>query len=316
MPYNTCTIFDIKKYAIHDGPGIRTTVFFKGCPLSCLWCHNPEGINPASQVIYDKKKCLGCMACNDGCPHKILYRQADGIYVNNDNIHLCDQCSIFTCADFCPAKARERVGKVYSVEKILEIIKKDISFYEESNGGLTFSGGEPLMQWIPLIEILKGCRDLEIHTALDTTGFASWSIIEKVAGFIDLFLFDLKIMDDEKHKLYTGVSNQLILENLRRLAIISNNITIRIPLIPGVNDDDTNIEATGRFIASLGSRMNGANDKQQIGVSLLPYHTFQQSKYVKFGIDYKAENLLPPTQEQIKRVRNRFEALGIVVTVG
>lgn len=336
-----CTVFDVKKYAIHDGPGIRTTVFFKGCPLSCLWCHNPEGINSSPQVVYNRKKCIGCMGCVEICPNKALSVKPDGIYADNDDYNPCDECSFFTCADICPANARERVGESYSVNSILNIIEKDIPFYETSGGGVTFSGGEPLIQWRSLVEILKGCKNLEIHTAVDTTGFGAWTVVKQVAEFADLFLFDLKLMDDEKHKFYTGVSNKIILENLKMLAIliaqrgknisargaekpdkIKKGIIVRIPLIPGINDDVANIDATGHFIANLvdeteisSGEASGSSSAIQ-EVNLLPYHDFQQSKYCKFGIDYKLQKILPPTQEQISKVERLLETFGLTVSIG
>ncbi|MBF0210705.1 MAG: glycyl-radical enzyme activating protein [Desulfamplus sp.] len=318
----TCTIFDIKRYAIHDGPGIRTTIFFKGCPLSCLWCHNPEGIEPKPKTIYDPKKCIGCFACVYSCPDKALKVQQNGIYPSDENLlALCSRCYSLICADVCPTKSRERVGKICSVDDILKEVQKDIAFYEESDGGVTFSGGEPLMQWEALVELLKGCKSVDIHTAVDTTGFTSWSILKKVAQFTDLFLFDLKMLDDKKHKLYTGVSNKSILENLKKLALLIKNqnssvkkrIIIRMPLIPTINDDEANIEATGKFIADLEDNRCKSRVKE---VNLLPYHDFQRSKYLKFGIDYKPQNILAPTQEQIKRVQERLEAFDLTVSVG
>ncbi|MBF0573123.1 MAG: glycyl-radical enzyme activating protein [Desulfamplus sp.] len=315
LDYDNCIIFDIKKYAIHDGPGIRTTIFFKGCPLSCTWCHNPEGLNFNPTIVYDKKRCISCMLCVDGCPHKALSVKQNGIYADNANLHLCDQCSDFSCTYLCPTKARESVGKIYTIKNLLEIIEKDIPFYENSGGGVTFSGGEPLSQWRPLLNLLQNCRKLEIHTAVDTTGFVSWSILEQIAEFTDLFLFDLKIMDDEKHKFYTGVSNKSILENLKRVSSGKSKITIRIPLIPGVNDD-INIDKTGKFIASLVYNQTSSKSGGIQDVNLLPYHDFQESKYRKFGIDYKAQNILPPTEEQIKKVQNKLQSFGLTVNIG
>lgn len=325
-----CTIFDIKKYAIHDGPGIRTTVFFKGCPLSCMWCHNPEGISLTPQVIYDEKRCIGCMACIEVCPDNCLLmkqKNSSKIFQNHsvpleenkaglDNFEQfeCKHCG--ACADICPSRARELVGKQHSVNTILRLIKKDIPFYENSKGGVTFSGGEPLMQWEALLELLKGCRDLEIHTAVDTTGFALWPVLEKIAAFTDLFLFDLKMMDDQRHKFYTGVSNQLILSNLEKLSMQKSLITIRIPLIPGVNDDNTNIDKTGQFILSLTDNMADSGRGECVTeVHLLPYHDFQQSKYSKFGIEYRAQDISPPTDDLIGNVKNRLHALGLKVVV-
>ncbi|SLM29841.1 PflC2 [Desulfamplus magnetovallimortis] len=336
-----CTIFDIKKYAIHDGPGIRTTLFFKGCPMSCIWCHNPEGISMLPEVVYDSSRCIGCGECVAICPEKALTihsafamensgNDTEDLTFFNETSDSVTEASAFVmkhsgsvtegsvsvvknkilcafcgeCVKRCPSTAQERVGKVFRVAELLQLIENDLPFYETSGGGVTFSGGEPLMQWKALLALLKGCKDLDIHTAVDTSGFASRDVIRRVAPYTDLFLFDLKIMDDNLHRKYTGVSNEMILSNLELLALLGASVIIRIPLIHKVNDDDKNLNACGSFLASL----TGIKD-----VNLLPFHDFQKSKYKKFGITYRAENLSSPTESGIADAIKKLSSFGLNV---
>ena len=298
----TGLIFDIKRYAIHDGPGIRTTVFFKGCPFSCWWCHNPEGLESTPQNLYSKERCVGCGHCANLCPSGALRPTPGGVV---SEPALCENCG--TCALICPAEARELAGKYLSVANLMEIIEKDVLFYDESGGGVTFSGGEPLLQANFLLELLKASGRRDIHRAIDTTGYADTRILMEIAREAELFLFDIKLMDPQKHKQYTGVSNRKILHNLERLARETVEITIRIPLIPGINDDDENITRTGTYI----SRLPGVEN-----VDILPYHEAARYKYLKINADYYTKNILPPDGDRLSAVAQRLESFGLKVKIG
>ena len=295
-------IFDIKRYAIHDGPGIRTTVFFKGCPFACPWCHNPEGIDRDPRVIYRKDMCIGCLECVDACPELTLSPGPGGIRTDET---CCKQCG--ACVKACPAGAREMAGTRETVDSLMEIIRKDVPFFDTSGGGVTFSGGESLAQAEFLIEMLTACGKEVIHRALDTTGYTDPRTLERVARRTDILLFDLKFMDAEKHRHFTGVSNEQILKNLETLARSGSRVIVRIPLIPGINDDEDNISSTAAFLNSL---------PQLESVHILPYHDFQKSKYDKFSMNYKARDVEPPSPERVKAVQNRMADTGLSVEVG
>ena len=298
----TGIIFDIKRYAIHDGPGIRTTVFMKGCPLACQWCHNPEGIEPTAFVTYKKERCIRCGACVEDCPEGALSNKSEGISPSGLP---CKSC--FTCTEICPSEAREVVGREMTAEELLKEIIKDIPFYDTSGGGVTFSGGEPLMQPDFLLQILHLCGQLQIHRAVDTTGYTSTETLMSVAELTDLFLFDLKMMDSEKHERYTGISNQRIIDNLIHLAGQKSTIIIRYPLIPGVNDDMENLDWTGSFLQGLPT---------VVKVDILPYHNFQQSKYIRFNLSTSVQEVPQPSYEKLVFAKKRLENYGLSVAIG
>jgi pyruvate formate lyase activating enzyme len=295
-------IFDIKRYAIHDGPGIRTTVFMKGCPLVCRWCHNPEGIEPQPFLAYRKNRCIRCAECVENCPEQALSLNPEGVVFSGSQ---CTQC--FTCSDICPAEAREKVGRKFTARELLSEIQKDIPFYDTSGGGVTFSGGEPLLQADFLIDLLQLCGTEHIHRAVDTSGYASCETLMAVAENSDLILYDLKMMDSDKHEKFTGVSNRLILDNLRRLAAKRIDLIIRIPLIPGVNDDMQNMNRTGSFLKRWASAAK---------VQILPYHDFQKTKYDRFEIHYRTANIPLPTRQMLIDAKNRLADFGLEVAIG
>lgn len=229
-------IFNIMKYSIHDGPGIRTTIFFKGCPLNCQWCHNPEGQGFGQELMYRPERCVGCWQCLEICPSGAT------ILVEGKLGYLRDKClTCGECCTVCHAEARELVAKKMSVSEVMAEIEKDVIFYDESGGGVTFSGGEAMMQPEFLLELLKNCRKKEIHTAVETCGLVSLGSLQMISNYVDIFLYDVKLMDSGKHQDVTGVPNELILSNLRWLSEHYPKIIVRVAIIPGINDDEENI---------------------------------------------------------------------------
>ena len=251
------TIFDIERSSYVDGPGIRTTVFFKGCNLRCAWCHNPESQSPEPQMMFYQNKCTGCGKCREVCPHHLLS---------------CDLCG--KCVLYCPHNAREICGKEVTVEEVFDEVVKDKVLYEMSCGGVTFSGGECMLQIDFLEEILRKCKEAGIHTAVDTAGHVPFDSLQRVLPYTDLFLYDIKCYNSGKHLFYTGVGNELILENLGKLLRTDAKIWIRIPIIEGVNDT---IEEM-RMIKSFLSR-----ERMPEKIGLLPYHAMGEHKYPALG---------------------------------
>jgi pyruvate formate lyase activating enzyme len=274
----------------------------KGCPLACQWCHNPEGIESSPFWSYKEERCIRCGECVENCPEQALCLEAGGVVSSGSP---CTRC--FTCTEICPAEAREKVGRKLTALELFNEIQKDTPFYDTSGGGVTFSGGEPLMQLEFLIELLKLCGNEQIHRAVDTTGHASYETLMSVTEETDLVLFDLKMMDSVKHEKYTGVSNHLILDNLRHLAQKEIDLIIRIPLIPGVNDDVDNLDRTGSFLNDLPGVQK---------VHILPYHDFQKSKFNRFKMQDGNWNITLPTQDMILYAKKRLENFGLKVAIG
>lgn len=296
-------VFDIKRYAINDGPGIRIVVFLKGCNLNCTWCHNPESISADRERMYAPSKCIRCGTCVAACPEKAITLTAEGIITDSDLCRLSGMC-----AEVCPTKAIEISGKEMSVDEIVKEIEKERPFFDHSDGGVTFSGGEPLLHHRFLIRLLEECGKRGIHRAVDTAGFVNTDIIREVARHTDLFLYDLKIMDPEKHRKWIGVTNEKILENLKVLADTGAKIIIRIPLIGGVNDDTENIERTAQFVAELSGEKKVVN--------LLPYHKIAQTKYQKLGRPEDFQILEEPSREVQLQAISIFQKHGLTATIG
>ena len=268
-------INDIQKMSMNDGPGYRTTIFFKGCTLNCEWCHNPEGKNHYPEIIPFVSNCTGCGDCLKVCPTGALSLDKETSTPRIDR-RLCTTC--LQCVNVCQSDALVIWGKIMSVEQVMEEVLKDKLFYVNSQGGLTVSGGEPMSQPNFVQALFMAAKKENIHTALDTCGHAPWEHYEKVLPYTDLVLFDLKNMDKAKHRLYAGADNKLILANAKKIAALGSKIRIRIPVIPGSNDTKENWEKTAEFIKNLGKAVQG--------VDILPYHPFVGGKYKAFGMDY------------------------------
>lgn len=298
----TGIIFDIRKYSIHDGPGIRTTVFFKGCPLNCWWCHNPESKAQNVELMYRENRCIGCSTCQEVC-------QAGAVSWQNDrpvtDLSQCDLCGV--CVDVCYAEARQIIGKQMTVAQVLAEIERDVPFYDSSAGGVTFSGGEPLQQRSFLAALLRACKRNEIHTTLDTCGFAAWETFELIRHDVDVFLYDLKLMDDERHRRFTGVSNRLILENLSRLAEEHHRVILRMPVIPNVNTDAENIRQVGEFASRLPSLER---------IDLLPYHQAGAEKYNRLSQEYRLPSTPAPSDDLMAEIAAFLESFRLTIHIG
>jgi len=292
-------VTNIQRYSLHDGPGIRTTVFLKGCPLDCWWCHNPEGLAPKQEVVTVESRCARCGECVKACPQDIARVGSE-----NEDRAACAHCG--ACVRACPTGARQLAGLLMTVEDVMREIMKDSIFHDDSSGGVTFSGGEPLLQPEFLLTLLRACHQAGIHTAVDTCGFVKESTLLEVATLADLILFDLKILDDTGHRKFTGVSNQIILENLRVVCRSHPDVWLRIPLIPGINDG-AELGAMARFAASLSAIRQ---------VNLLPYHRTGMQKFRRFGRDYRLPDVLPPSAVEIQAATEVFAACGVKVKVG
>jgi len=295
-------IFNIERFAIHDGPGIRTLVFFKGCPLRCLWCDNPESQFTKKEVAYYLDKCVKCYRCLKICPKHAIVKTEKGVKTNRE---ICDGCGL--CTEVCPVGARKLIGKFMTLGEIMEIVKKDMIFYRKSNGGVTLSGGEPLMQPAFTEKLLEELAWHGIHSAIETSGYAEWSVVRSVVGRVNLVLYDIKHMDSEKHKQYTGVPNKIILENVRKISQMGVPLILRVPVIPNHNDSLENIEAIGRLAQELESCSE---------VHLLPYHRLGRSKYEFLERDYTLEDLPEPDEKRILELKRVIENKGLRVRVG
>ena len=292
------TILNIQKYSVHDGDGIRTTIFFKGCPLKCMWCHNPESQRYEPEFMFDKEKCTGCGFCMDACDNNAISYDLDNkAYTDLDKCTLCK-----TCFDYCINDARKKAGTTYDIDKLVSICNADMMFYEESGGGVTLSGGEVMSQDMDFVEnLLKALKAKGINTVVDTCGYAKKENFERILKYTDTFLYDIKVVDNEKHIKYTGKSNELILDNIRYLSRSGADINVRIPIIDGINSSDKDILDTITFL------------KENVGivrVNILPYHNTGRSKYDRLRRKYNSEELKVPSNEMVEHILDLFNING------
>lgn len=295
-------VYNIQRYSIHDGPGIRTIVFLKGCPLRCIWCCNPESQFTSQEVIFNPMKCIGCGRCLEVCPTGTaeLYLKEDYFGAKR----LCNNCG--KCVEVCPSSARELIGNYMSLDEIMKEIENDIPFYRNSGGGVTLSGGEPLIQASFVSLLLKKCQEKGINTAVETAGYVKWENFKKVIQYVDIWLYDIKHLNNKKHKELTGVGNELILENISKIAALKKEIIIRVPIISDCQDSLEEVESIAEFARSLKIKE----------VHLLPYHRLGESKYSQLGRNYKLKGITPPTESSIFRLKEIVELYNLKVYVG
>lgn len=293
-------IFDIQRYSINDGPGIRTTVFLKGCPLGCLWCDNPESQVKMPELLYLPSLCINCQRCVAACPNGATTVGTNGLIQIDRN--LCQVCG--SCVEVCLTGARVIVGELKTVEEVFQVVSKDTLFYRNSGGGMTTSGGEPTHQPEFLKALLSRCQEAGLHTALDTCGLVEWQILEEILEHVELVLFDLKHMDTEMHRNLTGVGNEIILENLERTTK-HKLVVVRVPLIPGYTDSKTNIEASGQFLSRIGASR----------VDVVPYHQLGVGKYERLGKKYTLRDVETISDERTEECIQILERYGLQVDI-
>lgn len=296
---STGLVFDIQRFCLHDGPGIRTTVFFKGCPLQCAWCQNPESQKVTAELAYYRERCIRCRDCLRVCPENAILAE-DEKWIDREKCTLCGRC-----VDTCTSRGIELVGRNWNAEDLLGEVLKDQDFFSESGGGITLSGGEPMLQHAFLIEWLPRVKAHGIHVTMETCGLAEWPRIQRVAPFVDLFYFDLKVMNPEKHHHYTGVDNRIILENFMKLSANAKNLQARMPLVPGITSTPENISETSGFLKSAGHSI----------IHCLPYHKMGESKRIRLGAGEVSIDAASPTPEELDVAIAVFQKEGIDAVV-
>ena len=295
-------IYDIQRFAIHDGPGIRTLIYMKGCPLRCLWCSSPHTQKSSLEIRYIESNCKKCFSCVEVCPEKAITSSDEKIKIDRK---LCNTCG--QCVDVCPNQALKIVGDQRTVDELFQDVMKDNPFYRRSKGGVTVGGGEPTMQYEFVANFLKKCKETYIHAAMETCGYAKWENLERILEHIDLLYIDIKHMNSKIHKEITGVPNEIILENARRASKMKQMI-IRIPIIPGLNDSEENVLKTARFAAELGENL--------LRIELLPYHKFGTVTYEQLGREYELKDVEPPSEEHMKKLKALVESCGVKSQIG
>lgn len=294
-------VFDIQRFSVHDGPGIRTIVFLKGCPLRCTWCSNPESKHRELQIMYIKRNCIGCKRCTDACPKDALsfYPKFSVDYSK------CDLCG--KCIDVCYSEALSLSGQYQTVEQVIGELKKDNIHYKRSGGGITLSGGEALLQPKFAVELLKACKGKGWHTAIETTAFTNQTVLDQVLPWLDLVLLDIKHTDDRKHREFVGQSNEVILKNARYIGQFGIPMIIRVPIVPTFNDEIDEVKDIAAFAKSI----KGVKE-----IDLLPYHRLGENKYEYLNYDYQLKGIEPPTKEKMLSLKNIVEETGLICKIG
>ncbi len=296
-------VYDLQRFAIHDGPGIRTLVYMKGCSLKCLWCSSPQTQRPKPEILHNEINCKKCGKCIEICPIRVIsMSDEDEIVINRD---LCNNCG--DCVETCLNQALKIVGDHVTVEELFKDINKDAPFYRRSDGGVTIGGGEPTMQSDFVEAFLKRCKQNYLHTVMETCGYVKWEKLETLVKYLDLVYMDVKHMDPAAHKELTGASNELILENIKKVSKL-RPLIVRIPVIPGLNDSEKNIRKTAEFALSLGNNLKR--------IDLLPYHKFGSMTYTRIGMAYKIEDIEPPSDAHMKKLKEIVESCGVIAQIG
>ena len=305
-------VFDIQRWSLHDGPGIRTNVFLKGCPLSCAWCSNPESQETNRELAFFKDKCIGCLRCVETCPYKAIKQTAEGHQIDYE---ICkEKCfknenNAFACTKECYAKALKIMGSDMPLEEVMQEVMGDEAIYRQSGGGLTVTGGEPFAQPEFLRELLKAAKEKKLHTAVETSLFTKWEIIRGCLPYLDFMFMDFKLVDEKEHEKYTGVSNKLILENMKKISEYKKDhsleVVVRTPVIPSINDDEVTIRHMGEWIAE--------NAPEIDHYQLLPYHRLGRGKYANIGKEYSLTEIEIPDSDLMKRLEKILEECGLKI---